>query len=41
MKQNARLMHAMYSQHNEKNTRYVASGKQSDIVTGVAVNQEI
>lgn len=41
MKQNARMMHSMYSQHNEKNSRYISNGKRSDIVTGVAINQEI
>ncbi|MFP8488632.1 flagellar export chaperone FlgN [Gracilimonas sp. Q87] len=41
MKQNAKMMHAIYSQHNEKNSRYVANGMRSDIITGVAVNQEI
>jgi hypothetical protein len=41
MKQNARMMHSMYSQHNEKNTRYISNGSRSDIATGVAVNQEI
>lgn len=41
MKQNAKLMHSMYSRHNEKNSRYISNGTRSDIVTGVAVNQEI
>lgn len=40
MQQNARLMHSMYSKHGEKNMHYQASGKRSDVATGVAVNQE-
>ncbi|MAO63655.1 MAG: hypothetical protein CL666_01515 [Balneola sp.] len=41
MKQNANLMHRMYSKHSEKDTRYQPSGQRSDVATGVAVNQEI
>lgn len=41
MKQNAGMMHNLYSQHNEKNTRYISNGSRSDIATGVAINQEI
>ena len=40
MERNARMMHSLYSMHNEKNTRYVANGERSDMMTGVAVNQE-
>ncbi|HKK25319.1 MAG TPA: flagellar export chaperone FlgN [Gracilimonas sp.] len=41
MKQNAQMMHSMYRQHNKNNSRYISNGKHSDIMTGVAVNQEI
>lgn len=41
MAQNARLMHSMYSKHNEKNSHYGANGNRTDISTGVAVNQEV
>lgn len=41
MNQNAKLMHSVYSLHNEKNTHYGANGNRSNIMTGVAVNQEI
>lgn len=40
MKQNARLMHALYSKHNEKNMHYAANGDRSSVLTGLAVNQE-
>jgi hypothetical protein len=41
MKQNARMMHSMFSVSNDKNTHYVANGMPSGIPVGVAINQEI
>lgn len=41
MKQNARLMHRMYSKHGEKDALYQPTGQRSDVATGVAINQEI
>ncbi|MAL16786.1 MAG: hypothetical protein CL670_08565 [Balneola sp.] len=41
MKQNARMMHSMFSASNEKNTHYVANGTPAGIPVGVAINQEI
>ena len=41
MSQNARMMQSMYSVHNEKNTLYAPTGKQTSVSTGVAINQEI
>ncbi|MTI86458.1 MAG: hypothetical protein FH748_00665 [Balneolaceae bacterium] len=41
MNRNAKMMHSLYSIHDEKNAHYVSDGKRSGISTGVAVNQEI
>ncbi|MCG8372570.1 MAG: flagellar export chaperone FlgN [Balneolales bacterium] len=41
MSSNAKMMHALYSKHNEKNTLYNAAGSRSNISPGVAVNHEI
>lgn len=37
---NMKLMHSIYSLHNQKNTRYGSSGDKEEISSGIALNKE-
>lgn len=40
LERNARMMHSIYSMHNNKNTHYSPTGGKEGVLSGVAVNHE-